>query len=75
MPCLGPSGKSSLRFAYSGNWGGYVATGHSNYNEVYNDQNIPTYYASCGSNSTAVAAPWIGVGGYHSGKLIQQGFV
>lgn len=75
VPCLGPSGKSALRFAYSGNWGGYVATGHSNYNEVHDDQNIPTYSASCGSNSTAVAAPWIGVGGLHTGKLIQQGFV
>jgi hypothetical protein len=75
VPCLGTSGKSSLRFAYGGNRGGYVATGHSNCNEVYNDQNIPTCHASCGSNSTAVATPWIGVGGYHSGKLIQQGFV
>jgi hypothetical protein len=75
VPCLGPSLKSSPRFtAYSKLWGGYIATGHSNYNEVYDDQNIPTYYTSCGSNSTTLAGPWIGVGGYNSGKLIQQGF-
>ncbi|MCF3135567.1 G1 family glutamic endopeptidase [Streptomyces olivochromogenes] len=76
VPCVGPSGKSALRFAtYSGNWGGYVATGHSNYNEVYDDQNIPSYSASCGPNRSTLAAPWIGLGGYHqTGKLIQQGF-
>ncbi|MFF1765744.1 G1 family glutamic endopeptidase [Streptomyces sp. NPDC058249] len=74
VPCLGPSGKSSVRFSYSSNWSGYIATGHSNYNEVYDDQNIPTYSASCGSNASTLEAPWIGLGGYNSGKLIQQGF-
>ncbi|MEU7060664.1 G1 family glutamic endopeptidase [Streptomyces sp. NPDC046197] len=75
VPCLAPSRKSSLRVSYSSNWGGYVATGHSNYNEVYDDQNIPTYSAACGSNRNTMASPWIGLGGYGgSTKLIQQGF-
>ncbi|MGW2572560.1 hypothetical protein [Streptomyces sp. NPDC001537] len=74
VPCLAPSRKSSLRASYSSNWGGYVATGHSNYNEVYDDQNIPTYSTSCGSNSNTMASPWIGLGGFRSTKLIQQGF-
>ncbi|UXY25132.1 hypothetical protein [Streptomyces sp. HUAS TT20] len=76
VPCLGTSPLSSPRFtAYSSNWGGYVATGHSNYNEVYDDQNIPTYSTSCGPNRTTLAGSWIGLGGYiHSTKLIQQGF-
>ncbi|MFF1281979.1 hypothetical protein ACFVY4_14635 [Streptomyces sp. NPDC058299] len=76
VPCVGPSGRSALRFAttYSSNWGGYTATGHSNYNEVYDDQNIPTYYTSCGPAGSTLAAPWIGLGGARSSKLIQQGF-
>jgi hypothetical protein len=51
-----------------------MGTGHSNYNEVYDDQNIPTYYTTCGANTASLAAPWIGLGGWNSGKLIQQGF-
>ncbi len=75
VPCLGGSGSSAVRFTkYSGNWGGYMGTGHSNYNEVYDDQNIPTYYTTCGANTASLAAPWIGLGGWNSGKLIQQGF-
>lgn len=76
VPCLGASGKSALRFTtYSNNWGGYVANGHSNYNQVYNDQNIPTYYTNCGADNRTLAAPWIGLGGFRgSSKLIQQGF-
>ncbi|MEU9986068.1 hypothetical protein AB0E10_04530 [Streptomyces sp. NPDC048045] len=75
VPCLGSTPLSAPRFTvYSANWGGYMATGHSNYNEVYDDQNIPTYYGNCGSANTTLAAPWIGLGGYRSSKLIQQGF-
>ncbi|MFE0388414.1 hypothetical protein ACFW1F_30625 [Streptomyces bungoensis] len=72
---VSPTAAKAVRAeAYSTNWGGYVANGHSNYNEVYNDQNIPKYYTDCGADNKTLAAPWIGLGGYNSAKLIQQGF-
>jgi len=58
----------------SGNWGGFVANGHSNYVQVYDDQNIPTYQSNCGSASQTLVGTWIGLGGLNSSKLIQQGF-
>jgi hypothetical protein len=72
-PCAA-SGPTAVRTDYNRNWGGYLANGHSNYNYVYDDQNIPTYYTTCGSTSSAVAAHWIGLGGAYSKSLIQQGF-
>ena len=70
----GTSQTRDLRITYSDLWGGYVATGHSNYVEAYDDQNIPTYTITCGSASTSLASHWIGLGGYNTGRLIQQGF-
>jgi hypothetical protein len=58
----------------SGNWGGFVAKGHSNYVQVYDDQNIPTYNTSCGGPGHDLVGSWIGLGGLNSQKLIQQGF-
>jgi hypothetical protein len=59
--------------SYSSNWSGTVATGHI-YNEVYDDQNIPTYSAACGSSTSSLVGHWIGEGGYTGGGLVQQGF-
>jgi hypothetical protein len=72
-PCLGTTPFTT----YSGNWDGYVASGHSNYVEVYDDQNIPTYSSDCGSTEpTSDSAPWIGFGGTDASRpLIQEGFV
>jgi hypothetical protein len=75
VPCVGAAG-SPHYVDYSPAWGGFVATGHSNYDEVYDDENIPTYSTTCGSDTDAVEAAWIGFGGgVGSTKLIQQGFV
>jgi hypothetical protein len=57
----------------SSNWGGFTAHGHSNYVEVYDDQNIPTYDTTCGGEGLSLGS-WIGLGGSNSPKLIQQGF-
>jgi hypothetical protein len=73
-PCLAPSRVSSLRVTYGPYWGGFEATGYTNYVEVYDDQNIPTYSSSCGSNSATMTSSWIGLGGDNAQRLIQQGF-
>jgi hypothetical protein len=60
----------------SSNWGGYVAKGYSNYNEVYDSQQIPTYLATCGSDYNTDTSPWIGLGGFYGSNdgLLQQGW-
>jgi len=55
----------------SGNWSGYVATGHSNYNEVGADYTEPHISSSVCSNTAE--GTWVGIGGYTSNSLGQDG--
>lgn len=71
---LSGSSGSSTRAIKSGDWGGYLLKGHDNYNEVYDTQRMPTYGTRCGPNVDTMASTWIGLGGYHHPRLIQEGF-
>ncbi len=70
-----PCANSDVRWgtSYFSNWSGIVNTGHTNYDEVYDDQTIPTYSSTCPVSSSLVGH-WIGLGGYKTTSLLQEGF-
>jgi hypothetical protein len=58
-------------YVHSGNWSGYVDTGHSNYNGVGVDFTEPHIGSSVCSNDAE--GTWVGLGGYTSSSLGQDG--
>jgi peptidase A4-like protein len=60
-------------FATDANWSGYVdATGYRGFTAVYGQWNVPSIVA-CESNTTTYSSFWVGLDGYESGDLVQDG--
>jgi hypothetical protein len=60
-------------FGTSANWSGYVVQGaYRGYTAAYGQWNIPTVVA-CESNTTTYSSFWVGLDGYGSQDLVQDG--
>jgi hypothetical protein len=59
--------------ATSANWSGYVdQTSYRGYTAVYGQWNVPRVVA-CESNTTTYSSFWVGLDGYESSDLVQDG--
>jgi hypothetical protein len=60
-------------FGTSANWSGYVSEGsYRNFDAVYGQWNVPSIVA-CESNTTTYSSFWVGLDGYYTGDLVQDG--
>lgn len=66
-------GEVQNSFGTSGNWSGYVDFGsYRGFDAVYGQWNIPSVVA-CESNNTTYSSFWVGLDGYASSDLVQDG--
>ena len=60
-------------FGTTANWSGYMSENYfRNFSAVYGQWNVPSIVA-CESNTTTYSSFWVGLDGYASGDLVQDG--